>query len=95
MQQKVPAVFAIVLVILFALVLFLYLKSILGQFEIEKKLQVSEQLLKGVQWAVRGPKDSCDMLISELETVSQTDSISWKPYLEDLKLIRDKFQAPL
>lgn len=93
MQQKVPAVFAIVLVFLFALVLFLYLRATMMQFEMEKKVQISEQLLKGVQWAVRGPKDSCDLLIRELEVSSQNDSISWKHYLEDLKQIRDKFQA--
>ncbi len=94
MQQRVPAVFAIVLVILFALVLFLYLRATMLQFEMDRKLQVSEQLLKGVQWAVRGPKDSCDMLIRDLETASEQDSTTWKQYLEDLKVIRDKFQDP-
>ncbi|MBK7426970.1 MAG: hypothetical protein IPI60_08035 [Saprospiraceae bacterium] len=94
MQHKVPAVFAIVLVILFALVLFLYLKATLSQFEMERKVQVSEQLLKGVQWAVRGQKDSCDLLIKELESASQNDTTAWKQYLEDLKLIRDKFDSP-
>lgn len=92
MQQKVPAVFAIILVILFAIILFLYLQATLVQFELQKKVEVSEQLLKGVQWAVRGPRDSCDLLIRELETASQDDSIVWKRYLEDLKMIRDKFQ---
>lgn len=95
MQQKVPAVFAIILVFLFAIILFLYLQATLVQFELQKKVQISEQLLKGVQWAVRGPKDSCNFLIRELETASQNDSLTWKQYLDDLKTIRDKFQTEL